>query len=103
MLGAAARWQMAGHFVLFGLAFGAFLPLRAMTMSEWFSGSGYGATMGSQWTVVTILGALGPVTTGLLRDVTGDYTAAILALGIALAVAVVLLLVVSRLDRPRYD
>ncbi|MDJ0663930.1 MAG: MFS transporter [Acidimicrobiia bacterium] len=100
MLGAVAQWQMAGHFVLFGLAFGAFLPLRAMTMSEWFSGSSYGATMGSQWTVVTILGALGPVVTGLLRDATGDYTTAMLTLGTALALAVALLLVVSRLDRP---
>lgn len=100
MLGAATQWQMAGHFVLFGLAFGAFLPLRAMTMSKWFSGSGYGATMGSQWTVVTMFGALGPVFTGLLRDLTGDYAAAMLALGIALAGAVALLLTVSRLDRP---
>ncbi len=103
MLGAATQWRMAGHFVLFGLAFGAFLPLRAMTMSEWFSGSSYGATMGSQWTVVTILGALGPVATGMLRDATGSYSIAMLTLGTALAAAVVLLLIVSRLDRPRYD
>ena len=103
MLGAGARWQMAGHFVLFGLAFGAFLPLRAMTMSGWFSGQSYGATMGSQWTIVTVLGALGPVATGLLRDATGSYSIAILALGTALALAVALLLVVSRLDDPRQE
>lgn len=100
MLDGSAGWQMAGHFILFGLAFGAFLPLRAMTMSEWFSGSSYGATMGSQWTVVTIVGATGPVVMGLLRDATDEYTAGIVALSSALAIAAALLLVVSRIPGP---
>lgn len=100
MLDGSAGWQMAGHFALFGLAFGAFLPLRAMTMSEWFSGSRYGATMGSQWTIVTIVGASGPVVTGLLRDATAEYTVAIAVLVAALAAAAVLLIVVARIPAP---
>ncbi len=103
MLDGSAGWQMAGHFALFGLAFGAFLPLRAMTMSEWFSGSRYGATMGSQWTIVTIVGASGPVVTGLLRDATAEYTAAIAVLVAALAAAAVLLIFVARIPAPEPD
>lgn len=103
MFDGSAEWQMAGHFALFGLAFGAFLPLRAMTMSDWFSGSGYGATMGSQWTVVTIVGAMGPVLTGLLRDTTGGYATGVVVLTSALAIAATLLLVVSRSPAPTSD
>jgi MFS family permease len=98
MLDGSEGWQLAGHFIVFGLAFGAFLPLRAMTMSEWFSGSSYGATMGSQWTVVTIIGAVGPVAAGFLRDTTGEYTPAMGALAAALALASALLIVVIRVE-----
>jgi hypothetical protein len=38
-----------------------------------------------------------------LRDTAGDYAAAVLALGAALATAVALLVAVSWLDRPGYD
>jgi MFS family permease len=66
-------WQLAGHFIVFGLAFGAVLPLRAMVMADWFSGSGYGRTMGAQWAVVSMVGASGPAVVGVLHDATGGY------------------------------
>ncbi|MDH3398580.1 MAG: hypothetical protein OEM81_12230 [Acidimicrobiia bacterium] len=55
MIDGSSDWQRAGHFVIFGLSFGAVLPLRAMVMSEWFSGSGYGRTMGAQWAVASVI------------------------------------------------
>ncbi len=66
-------WQMIGHFVLFGLGFGALLPLRAMVMAEWYSGSDYGRILGAQWTAVGLAGAAGPVIVGVVRDQTGGY------------------------------
>ncbi len=66
-------WQLAGHFIVFGLAFGAVLPVRAMVMAEWFSGAGYGRTMGAQWAVVSMVGASGPAVVGVLHDATGGY------------------------------
>jgi len=66
-------WQLAGHFIVFGLAFGAVLPLRAMVMADWFSGAGYGRTMGAQWAVVSMVGASGPAVVGVLHDATGGY------------------------------
>ncbi len=35
-IGVAPTWRMVGHFVVFGLGFGALLPLRALVMSGWF-------------------------------------------------------------------
>ncbi|MEA2002384.1 MAG: MFS transporter [Actinomycetota bacterium] len=96
MLDGTASWQMIGHFAVFGVAFGAVLPLRAMTMATWFSGPRYGATMGTQWTVTTIVGAFGPVAVALLRDVTVDYQLAVTALVAALSFGALLLFISTR-------
>lgn len=96
MLDGSMSWQMIGHFSLFGLAFGAMLPLRAMAMASWFSGPAYGATMGSQWMVVTIVGATGPAIVGLLRDGSADYGTAVLLLLAALVAGSALLALATR-------
>jgi MFS family permease len=100
MVDGADLWQLVSHFVLFGVAFGAFLPLRALTMADWFSGDRYGATMGSQWTVVTLVGAAGAAVAGALRDVTGDYTVAVVVIVVALTAGAALLLAVNRAGGP---
>lgn len=96
MLDGTKTWQLAGHFTLFGLAFGAVLPLRAMTMAGWYSGPRYGATMGTQWTITTIVGALGPAAVGLLRDTTAGYESAVVMLFLALGIGTALLVVATR-------
>ncbi len=73
MIAGSGSWRMAGHFVVFGLAFGTILPLRALMMASWYSGHGYGQIMGTQWTAVAIAGAAGAPTVGVLRDLTGGY------------------------------
>lgn len=73
MVDGTTSWQMIGHFFLFGLAFGALLPLRAMVMGDWYSGPTYGRIMGAQWTVVVLIAAAGPVVVGVLRDITDSY------------------------------
>jgi MFS family permease len=70
---AAAPWQMGAHFIVFGLAFGAATPMRAVVMSRWYSGPRYGRIMGTQWTIVATLAAAGPLIVGLLRDGSGSY------------------------------
>jgi MFS family permease len=75
MVDGTSPWQMIGHFFLFGMAFGALLPLRAMVMGDWFSGPSYGKIMGTQWTIVVLVAATGPIFVGILRDTTGDYRA----------------------------
>jgi predicted MFS family arabinose efflux permease len=83
-------WQLAGHFIVFGLAFGAVLPLRAMVMADWFSGSGYGRTMGAQWAVVSIAGASGPAAVGVLHDATGGYSIPMVIVTLLVGTAAVL-------------
>lgn len=93
MVGGTASWQMIGHFFLFGLAFGALLPLRAMVMGDWYSGPSYGRIMGTQWTGVVLVAATGPVLVGVLRDATGGYRVSMViltALYMAAAAAIIL-------------
>ena len=101
MVGADSSWQMIGHFILFGMGFGALLPLRAMTMADWYSGPDYGRIMGVQWTAVGVAGAAGPVLVGVLRDETGGYElpTAVLAGIYLIVVALILLSGSERVDR----
>ncbi len=87
---AAMQWQMAMHFIVFGLAFGAATPMRAVVMSRWYSGPQYGRIMGTQWTIVATLAAAGPLMVGLLRDGTGAYAIPITLTAGVLVVAAVL-------------
>jgi MFS family permease len=80
MVGGTSRWQMVAHFLLFGLAFGALLPMRAMVMGGWYSGPIYGRIMGTQWTAVVLVGASGPVIVAVVRDATGAYQASFVVL-----------------------
>jgi MFS family permease len=77
MLG-TAPWMMATHFGVFGLAFGALLPIRAVVMAGWYSGPGYGRIMGAQWSLAAIAGAAFPALAGLIHDAADTYDPAIL-------------------------
>ena len=83
-------WHLAGHFIVFGLSFGAVLPLRAMAMADWFSGSGYGRTMGAQWAAVSLMGASGPAVVGIIHDATGGYRVPMTVVTLLVAVAAIL-------------
>jgi len=101
MIDGSRDWQLAGHFIIFGLSFGAVLPLRAMVMSEWFSGSGYGRTMGAQWAVASLIGAVGPALVGLLHDSTGGYRVPIGVIAVLLAGAAILVVASGRIPASR--
>ncbi|MEA2009163.1 MAG: MFS transporter [Actinomycetota bacterium] len=101
MIDGSAAWQMIGHFFLFGLAFGALLPLRAMVMGDWFSGPHYGRIMGTQWTGVVLVAATGPVLVGVLRDATGGYRmSALILTALYLGAATAIILSGSERARP---
>ena len=98
---AAMQWQMAMHFIVFGLAFGAATPMRAVVMSRWYSGPQYGRIMGTQWTIVATLAAAGPLMVGLLRDGTGAYAIPITLTAGVLGVAAVLTALAEPASRNR--
>lgn len=96
MVDGTSRSQMTSHFFLFGLAFGALVPLRAMVMGDWFSGPGYGRIMGTQWTAVVLVAAAGPFLVGTVRDTTGNYSVAFYVLAAVLLVAAIVIAVSGR-------
>ena len=96
MIDGSSDWQLSGHFIVFGLSFGAVLPLRAMVMSRWYSGSGYGRTMGAQWAVASLIGATGPAVVGILHDSTGGYQVPIALVASLLAGAAILVVLSGR-------
>ena len=93
--------HMIGHFFLFGLAFGALIPLRAMVMGRWFSGPTYGRIMGAQWTVVVLTAAAGPFIVGVVRDSTGGYGLPFLVLSVFFVVAAGVILVSGHVQPSR--
>jgi MFS family permease len=90
-------WQLVVHFFVFGLAFGAMLPIRASIMGEWYADESYGQVMGSQWMVASVAGALGPALVGMIRDATDGYGVPMALVTVGFVVAAVLTIASARL------
>jgi MFS transporter, OFA family, oxalate/formate antiporter len=71
---ASQWWQVYLYVALFGVAFGAVLPMRAVVMSRYFGGALYGRLMGLQYAMLALAIAGGPALAGILRDSTGSYS-----------------------------
>jgi MFS family permease len=82
-----SAWAMALHFVVFGLTFGAILPMRALVMSGWYSGPRYGRILGTQWTLAAAVGAATPAAAGWLTDAAGSYAWPLAATSVVLCAA----------------
>jgi len=70
---AGAWWQVWMYIAVFGAVFGAVYPLRALVMSERFSGPYFGRIIGLQALFVAAARALGPVTIGLIGTSQSGY------------------------------
>ncbi len=88
-------WRVCLYIALFGLVFGAVLPMRAAVMSQHFSGALYGRLMGLQATMLALATAGGPLLAGLLRDMTGSYAVPWLAAAAMFSAAIPLTLSVG--------
>jgi predicted MFS family arabinose efflux permease len=71
---ASQWWQVYLYVALFGVAFGAVLPMRAVVMSRYFGGALYGRLMGLQYAMLALTIAGGPALAGTLRESTGTYS-----------------------------
>ncbi len=67
---------------LFGIGFGATIPLMAAMRAEYFGRSYLGRIQGFMSPVVMLAGAVGPVTAGYLFDTTGSYQTAFTIVGL---------------------
>jgi MFS family permease len=89
MIGGGAYGQMVLSLALFGLVFGAALPLRAIVMGEWTATRVFGSVMGVQAALIALGRAGVPALTGGLHDLLDGYGAAMALLtGLLVAAAV---------------
>ncbi|MGI8873625.1 MAG: MFS transporter [Egibacteraceae bacterium] len=99
-IGGRSDVELVGHFTVFGLVFGAAIPLRAVIMSDWYAGVGFGRLMGVQAAAIALSRAAGPTLTGALRDATGSYGPPMAVLTGVLVAAVACVLVAERAADP---
>ncbi len=71
--GAGERGWLYLYVGLFGISFGAVLPMRAVIMGRHFGGPLYGRLMGLQFTLLALATAGGPLVAGVLRDALESY------------------------------
>jgi MFS family permease len=101
MIPADAYWQMALSFVLFGLVFGAALPLRAVAMGDWVATAIFGSAMGAQAALIAGGRAGFPALAGLMHDQLDGYRATMALLTVLLLTSAALVGVSGRRSASR--
>ncbi|MFZ5781262.1 MAG: MFS transporter [Pseudomonadota bacterium] len=81
---AASAYGFAG---LFGLGIGGIMTLLPMAWADYFGRESYGAIRGVALSLQVVAQAVGPVASGALRDLTGDYTLSLVLFGLLSALA----------------
>ena len=78
MMGVAAPWQGYAAACCFGIGIGGVLTVLPIAWADYFGRRSFGAIRGAALTVQVTAQASGPLLSGVLRDVTGDYVASLL-------------------------
>lgn len=89
---ADALWKLYGFACIYGIAHGSFFTAMSPIMVELFGIRAHGSLFGMAAFFATTGGALGPIFTGYLFDVTHSYTAAFWSLLVLSCIAFGLLL-----------
>jgi MFS family permease len=85
---------------LFGAGIGGVLTILPLAWADYFGRNSFGAIRGAALTVQVTAQASGPLLSGVLRDLTGDYRASLSAFAVLAALGVVLALL-ARAPRPQ--
>jgi MFS family permease len=85
-------WQLIYVLPVFGIGFGAAVPLRAAMQAEYFGLKAFGTIQGMLFTASTVGAFFGPLIAGYLYDETSDYRPAFLFLAIGPLLALPLIL-----------
>ena len=79
--------------MVFGLSAGNLLTLPSLVIQREFEAASFGMLVGLSWAISQFTYAFGPGLLGVIRDVTGDYTAPlVLCAALDLAAAALILL-----------
>lgn len=97
LLMADQLWMLFIFGVIFGFAYGALIALQALVGAKMFGLVSVGAIVGTIVFAYTTGGSIGPIVTGYIFDVTGNYT---LAFRIFLVLAVLALVLALLIRKP---
>ncbi len=97
---AGSSWMLYPFAVVYGFAHGGAFAVPSPLMAEMFGIKAHASTLGMLFFVGQVGGAIGPIITGQIFDVTHSYQIAFLILLIAAVAAVVLAAAVRPLRRP---
>ena len=100
MISGGSYAQLAVSFVLFGLVFGAALPLRAVVMGEWVPTAVFGSAMGAQAALIAGGRATLPAAAGLMHDALDGYRVTMAMLTALLLASAVLVATSGRSAAP---
>ena len=88
-------WHLSIFVVLWGLGFGASIPVRFAMIADMFGRRHYGSIMGILMTVSTIFGVIGPVFVGWMFDVRGNYREPFFIMAVSVIVSIPLILTLT--------
>ncbi|MCP4681743.1 MAG: MFS transporter [Desulfobacterales bacterium] len=95
LISVSATWMMFLFVIFFGIAYGGSVPQMPRLISELFGLKSMGAIMGVATMITTLGPALGPVLGGAIYDRTGSYTPAFITGGIAIIIALFLIIILK--------
>jgi MFS family permease len=81
---------------LFGLGIGGIMTSLPVAWADYFGRESYGAIRGTALSLQVVAQAAGPLLSGALRDLSGDYTYSLVLFGISAALAAVVALAARR-------
>lgn len=96
----ATLGMLVSFAVLFGLAYGGIMVLTTISVVDYFGKRSSGLLLGVILMLNTLGGAIGPLVTGVIFDIAGNYKT---AFGICFGIAVITLLLTITLSKPRYS
>jgi OFA family oxalate/formate antiporter-like MFS transporter len=85
---------------LFGIGIGALLTMLPIAWADTFGRRSFGAIRGIALTIQVLAQAIGPVLSGIFRDLTGDYTLSLTILAASAAAAGLVALLIRRPKPP---
>ena len=91
------EWRIYAGAIGMGVALGFVRPTASSLLADHFAGPGFGLANGCAVMVFSLVGALGPLVTGMLFDANGNYYAGFLLVGGMFASGAVFVLGLSRM------
>lgn len=98
LLIAQEAWMFYLFAVVFGLAYGGFVPLETIITTELFGLRAIGSILGAIFLFATIGAAVGPIIAGILFDTTGSYA---IALQICIIINIIAIIIAFILLQPK--